>query len=171
MTFTPQFLDEIRTRLPCSEVIGRRVKLSRKGREYAGLCPFHNEKTPSFTVSDKKGFYHCFSSGKHGDIISFLQETERLTFSEAVERLAAEAGMSLPEPDARAAQDQSASPECPIEAVRQWIVSTFTPTSSSRRARSSTPPARCAARACWRRARWRRFRPSWRWSSIPACRR
>ena len=96
MRFTPQFLDELRARLPVSEVVGRRVKLKKAGREFKGLSPFQQEKSPSFTVNDQKGFYHDFSSGKHGDIISFLIETEGVGFAEAVERLAAMAGMALP---------------------------------------------------------------------------
>jgi DNA primase len=96
MRFTPQFLDELRARLPVSEVVGTRVKLKRAGREWKGLSPFQQEKSPSFTVNDQKGFYHDFSSGKHGDIISFLMETEGLGFTEAVERLAAMAGLPLP---------------------------------------------------------------------------
>jgi DNA primase len=102
MRFTPQFLDELRARLPVSEVVGRRVKLKKAGREWKGLSPFQQEKTPSFTVNDQKGFYHDFSSGKHGDIISFLMETEGVAFTEAVERLAAMAGLPLPaaSPDA-----------------------------------------------------------------------
>ncbi len=96
MRFTPQFLDDLRARLPVSEVVGRRVKLKKAGKEFKGLSPFHQEKTPSFTVNDQKGFYHDFSSGKHGDIISFVMETEGLGFPEAVERLASMAGMALP---------------------------------------------------------------------------
>src|SRR6266702_230299 len=96
MRFTPQFLDELRARLPVSEVVGRRVKLKRAGREWKGLSPFQQEKSPSFTVNDQKGFYHDFSSGKHGDIISFLMETEGVGFTEAVERLAQMAGVPLP---------------------------------------------------------------------------
>jgi DNA primase len=96
MRFTPQFLDELRARLPVSEVVGRRVKLKKAGREFKGLSPFQQEKSPSFTVNDQKGFYHDFSSGKHGDIISFLMETEGVGFAEAVERLASMAGMALP---------------------------------------------------------------------------
>src|SRR5476649_828733 len=96
MRFTPQFLDELRARLPVSEVVGRRVKLKRAGKEWKGLSPFQQEKSPSFTVNDQKGFYHDFSSGKHGDIISFLMETEGVAFTEAVERLAAMAGVPLP---------------------------------------------------------------------------
>src|ERR1700694_5155505 len=81
MRFTPQFLDELRARLPVSEVVGRRVKLKKAGREWKGLSPFQQEKSPSFTVNDQKGFYHDFSSGKHGDIISFLMETEGVGFA------------------------------------------------------------------------------------------
>jgi DNA primase len=106
MRFDDRFLEELKSRLRPSDVVGKTVKLRRQGREYAGLSPFTKEKSPSFFVNDEKGFYHCFSSGKHGDIISFLQETERLTFSEAVERLAAEAGMSLPAPDPQAAREE-----------------------------------------------------------------
>lgn len=104
MRFTPDILDEIRARVPVSEVVGRRVKLRRQGREFAGLSPFTNEKTPSFTVNDQKGFYHCFSSGQHGDIFTFLMETEGLSFPEAVERLAEETGVRLPKADPKAEQ-------------------------------------------------------------------
>src|SRR5258705_9862095 len=96
MRFTPQCLDDLRARLPVSEVVGRRVKLEKAGREWKGLSPFQQEKSPSFTVNDQKGFYHDFSSGKHGDIISFLMETGGVGFAEAVERLASMAGMPLP---------------------------------------------------------------------------
>ena len=96
MGFPPQFLDELRARLPVSEVVGRRVKLKKAGREWKGLSPFNKEKTPSFTVNDQKGFYKDFSSGKHGDIFTFVMETEGLTFPEAVERLAGMAGLPMP---------------------------------------------------------------------------
>jgi DNA primase len=96
MRFPPQFLDELRARLPVSEVVGRRVKLKKAGREWKGLSPFNKERTPSFTVNDQKGFYHDFSSGKHGDIFGFVMDTEGVTFPEAVERLAAMAGLSVP---------------------------------------------------------------------------
>src|SRR4030095_1666603 len=108
MRFTPQFLDELRARLPVSEVVGRRVKLKKAGREFKGLSPFQQERSPSFTVNDQKGFYHAFSSGKHGDIISFLMETEGVGFAEAVERLAAMAGMALPA--ATSARARAAAP-------------------------------------------------------------
>lgn len=104
MRFPPSFLDEIRARLPVSDVVGRRVKLRKQGREFAGLSPFNPEKTPSFFVNDQKGFYHCFSSGKHGDVFDFLMETEGLPFGEAVERLAAMAGLPLPEVTPEAAE-------------------------------------------------------------------
>jgi DNA primase len=97
MRFPPQFLDELRARLPVSEVVGRRVKLKKTGREFVGLSPFNKERTPSFTVNDQKGFFHDFSSGKHGDIFGFVMETEGVTFPEAVERLAAMAGLPLPQ--------------------------------------------------------------------------
>src|SRR6266705_5537023 len=96
MRFTPQFLEELRARLPVSEVVGKRVKLKRAGKEYKGLSPFQQEKTPSFTVNDQKGFYHDFSSGKHGNIFDFVMATEGVSFPEAVERIAAMAGVALP---------------------------------------------------------------------------
>ncbi|MCG2663042.1 MULTISPECIES: DNA primase [Brevundimonas] len=104
MRFDERFIDELKARLRPSDVIGRTVKLKRQGREYVGLSPFSKEKSPSFFVNDDKGFFHDFSSGKHGDIISFLQETERLSFVEAVQRLAGEAGMQLPAEDPKEAE-------------------------------------------------------------------
>ncbi len=96
MKFTTAFLDEIRARVPVSQVAGARVRLRKEGREWRGLSPFNAERTPSFFVNDQKGFYHDFSSGKHGDIFSFLTETEGLSFPEAVERLAGMAGVPMP---------------------------------------------------------------------------
>ena len=92
MRFSPHILDEIRARLPVSQVVARKVALKKKGREFSGLSPFKVEKTPSFFVNDQKGFYHCFASGEHGDIFTFLMKTEGLAFPEAVERLAARRG-------------------------------------------------------------------------------
>src|SRR5690606_38309856 len=83
MRFPPALLDEIRARLPVSQVVSRKVSLKRQGREYAGLSPFKAEKTPSFFVNDQKGFYHCFASGEHGDIFTFVMKTEGLSFPEA----------------------------------------------------------------------------------------
>ncbi|MHC2465274.1 DNA primase [Bradyrhizobium embrapense] len=96
MRFTPEFLDELRARLPVSEVVGRRVKLKKAGREWKGLSPFQQEKTPSFFVNDQKQAWFDFSSGLNGNIFDFLMKTEGVTFPEAVERLAAMAGVPLP---------------------------------------------------------------------------
>ena len=96
MRFTPQFLDELRARLPVSEVVGRRVKLRKAGREWKGLSPFNKEKTPSFFVNDQKAMWFDFSSGKNGNIFDFLMLTEGVSFPEAVERLAQQAGIPLP---------------------------------------------------------------------------
>src|SRR6195256_5358254 len=96
MRFPPQFLDELRARLPVSEVVGRRVKLRKAGREWRGLSPFNQEKTPSFFVNDQKMAWFDFSSGKNGSIFDFVMMTEGLSFPEAVERLATQAGMTLP---------------------------------------------------------------------------
>ena len=96
MAFPPGFLDELRTRVPIASVVARRVKLVKKGREHTGLCPFHNEKTPSFTVNEDKGFFHCFGCGAHGDAIGFEMRANHLSFTEAVEKLAAEVGLEVP---------------------------------------------------------------------------
>jgi DNA primase len=96
MRFTPQYLDELKDRLPVSEVVGRRVKLVRAGREFKGLSPFNKEKTPSFFVNDQKQAWFDFSSGKNGSIFDFVMQTEGVGFPEAVERLAQLAGMPLP---------------------------------------------------------------------------
>jgi len=96
MAFPPQFLEELRNRLNLASLIGRKVRLVKRGREYSGLCPFHNEKSPSFTVNEEKGFYHCFGCGAHGDAVSFEMQASHLSFPEAVERLAAEVGLEPP---------------------------------------------------------------------------
>ena len=99
MSISPRFLDDIRSRLMLSEVIGRRTKVTRAGREYKACCPFHKEKTPSFTINDQKQFYHCFGCGAHGDVIGFTMQHDNLSFVEAVETLAAQAGLQMPKPD------------------------------------------------------------------------
>lgn len=104
MAFPQNFLEEIKNRIAVSDIVARKVKLQRRGREFVGLSPFKPEKTPSFTVNDDKQFYHCFATGKHGSIFDFIMETEGLSFPEAVERLASEAGMQMPERDPRAAE-------------------------------------------------------------------
>ncbi|MGZ3378142.1 MAG: DNA primase [Phenylobacterium sp.] len=121
--FDEHFLDEIKSRLRPSDVIGKTVKLRRQGREYVGLSPFTKEKTPSFYVNDDKGQFFDFSSGKTGDIISFLQEAERLTFVEAVERLAAEAGVPLPAVDPRAMEQEKVRQGLSewLELAAQWF--------------------------------------------------
>ena len=97
MAFPPGFLDELRNRISLSGLVGRRVKLTRRGREHAGLCPFHHEKTPSFYVVDDKNFFHCFGCGAHGDAIGFVMRADNLDFLEAVEKLAGEAGLAVPQ--------------------------------------------------------------------------
>ncbi len=123
MAFPPEFLEEIRARVALPGVIGRRVKLTRRGREHVGLCPFHNEKTPSFTVSDDKGFFHCFGCGAHGDVITFITRTEGLSFLETVERLAGEAGLPMPRetPAERTAARRRAGLLEVLEAVASWF--------------------------------------------------
>ncbi len=125
MAFPPQFLDEIRARVALAELIGRRVKLKKRGREHEGLCPFHNEKTPSFTVSEAKGFYHCFGCGAHGDVIGFVMRSEGLSFPEAVEKLAAEAGLPVPQssPEEQAAARKRADLGEVLELACQWFES------------------------------------------------
>lgn len=97
MQISGKFLETLRTRLSIATIVGEKVKLTRKGREFTGLCPFHHEKTPSFTVNEEKEFYHCFGCGAHGDIIRFLMEAQKYSFVEAVKELANRAGLSLPQ--------------------------------------------------------------------------
>jgi DNA primase len=97
VSLPPDFLDDLRSRVGLASVVGRRVKLTRAGRELKGCCPFHNEKTPSFYVNEDKGFYHCFGCGAHGDAIRFVMEQDGLTFMDAVKTLAAEVGLAVPE--------------------------------------------------------------------------
>jgi DNA primase len=97
MAFPPGFLDELRARVPLGSLVGRHVRLIRRGRELAGLCPFHHEKTPSFYVVEDKGFFHCFGCGAHGDAIGYVMRADNLDFIEAIERLAAEAGLAVPQ--------------------------------------------------------------------------
>ena len=99
MTLSPAFLDELRARTQLSALVGKSVKLQRAGREFKACCPFHNEKTPSFTLSDEKGFYHCFGCGAHGDAIRWLTHARGLPFMDAVKELADAAGMEVPAPD------------------------------------------------------------------------
>ena len=91
-----RFLDDLLARVDVVEVVGERVQLKKAGRNYSGLCPFHQEKTPSFTVSADKQFYHCFGCGAHGNALRFLMEYDKLRFPEAVEQLAGRLGMEVP---------------------------------------------------------------------------
>ena len=95
--FDNSFTDELRQRLSIVDVVSRRVPLNKKGQNYWGCCPFHNEKTPSFSVSEEKGFYHCFGCGEHGDIISFVMKSENVDFKTAITELADMAGIKVPE--------------------------------------------------------------------------
>lgn len=104
MALTPQWLDELRSRVTLSALIGRTVKVTKAGREFKACCPFHNEKTPSFTINDEKGFYHCFGCSAHGDAIRWMTDQRGLSFMDAIKELAAEAGMEVPAPDPQSAQ-------------------------------------------------------------------
>jgi len=124
VTLTPAFLDELRARTSLSGLLGRSVKLQRAGREWKACCPFHDEKTPSFTVSDEKGFYHCFGCGAHGDAIRWLTDARGLSFMDAVKELADAAGMEVPAPDPRAQQraERAAGLYDVTEAAQRWFV-------------------------------------------------
>jgi DNA primase len=123
MSLSPQFLDELRARTSLSALIGREVKLQRAGREWKACCPFHQEKTPSFTVNDEKGFYHCFGCGAHGDAIRFLTEARGLAFMDAVKELAASAGIEMPAPDRRAQEraERASGLSEVMEAAARWF--------------------------------------------------
>lgn len=120
---TPQWLDALRARITLSAVIGRSVRLQKAGREFRACCPFHDEKSPSFYVNDAKGFYHCFGCQAHGDAIRWLTDHQGLAFMDAVKELASEAGMEVPAPDHRAAQqaEKRASLNDVTEAAQAWF--------------------------------------------------
>ncbi len=123
MAFPPGFLDELRARLSLSDIVGRKVSLKRRsGAEYAGLCPFHNEKTPSFTVNDKKGFFYCFGCHEKGSAIDFVIKTEGLSFPEAVEKLAREVNLPVPRatPAERERADRASTLQQVVEMAAQW---------------------------------------------------
>jgi DNA primase len=123
MSLSPQFLDEVRARTLISSVVGKQVKLTRAGREWKACCPFHNEKTPSFTVNDEKGFYHCFGCGAHGDAIRFLTDARGLQFMDAVKELADAAGMQVPAADPQAQQRAERAKDLydVMEAAAAWF--------------------------------------------------
>jgi DNA primase len=120
---SPQWLDELRARVTLSSVVMRTTKLQRAGREWKACCPFHNEKTPSFTVSDEKGFYHCFGCGAHGDVIRWMTDQRGLSFMDAVKELAAEAGMEVPRLDPREAEraERQATLHDVMAAAQEWF--------------------------------------------------
>ena len=124
VTLSPQWLDELRARTTLSAVIAPSVKLIKAGREYKACCPFHNEKSPSFTVNDEKGFYHCFGCGAHGDAIRFLTDHRGLQFMDAVKELAGKAGMDVPAPDprAQAKAERAAGLYEVMESASRWFV-------------------------------------------------
>src|ERR1700751_5763643 len=126
MRFPPQFLAELRARLPASEVVGRRVKLRKAGREWKGLSPFNKEKTPSFFVNDQKLMWFDFSSGKNGNIFDFVMMTEGVPFPGAVERLAGQAGMALPEvtPETQAREQHRKSLHDVLELAAKFFEAT-----------------------------------------------
>jgi DNA primase len=123
LSLSPQFLDELRARTLISSVIGKQVKLLRAGREWKACCPFHKEKTPSFTVNDEKGFYHCFGCGAHGDAIRFLTDAQGLPFMDAVKELADKAGLDVPAADPRAREkaDKAAGLYDVMAAAARWF--------------------------------------------------
>src|SRR6201996_8386470 len=102
MALPAQFLEELRARVPMQSLVARRVKLSKSGRNWKGCCPFHDEKSPSFYVYDDH--FHCFGCGEHGDVITFVMQSQGLAFMEAVNQLAAEAGLEVPKPSPEAAE-------------------------------------------------------------------
>jgi len=124
MSLTPQWLDELRARTTLSTLIGKTIKVQKAGREYKACCPFHNEKTPSFTINDEKGFYHCFGCGAHGDAIRWMTDQRGLPFLDAVKELAAAAGMDVPAPDPRAARraEKAQSLHDVTAAAQDWFV-------------------------------------------------
>ena len=124
MALTPQWLDELRARITLSALIGRTVKVTKAGREFKACCPFHNEKSPSFTINDEKGFYHCFGCSAHGDAIRWMTDQRGLSFMDAIKELAAEAGMEVPAPDPKAAQraEKANSLYDVMTAAQDWFV-------------------------------------------------
>jgi DNA primase len=124
MSLSPQFLDELRARTTLSTLIGKSIKVTKAGREYKACCPFHNEKTPSFTINDEKGFYHCFGCSAHGDAIRWLTDQRGLAFMDAVKELADSAGLALPAPDPRAAHKAEAAKSLHdvMAAAQSWFV-------------------------------------------------
>src|SRR5205809_1589295 len=127
MRFPASFLDDLRARLPVSEVVSRRVNLKKAGREWKGLSPFNKEKTPSFFVNDQKAAWFDFSSGKNGNIFDFVMQTEGVNFPEAVERLASMAGVALPRvtPEAEAREERRKTLHDIVELAAKFFEATL----------------------------------------------
>ena len=127
MSLTPQWLDELRARTTLSALIGRSIKVTKAGREYKACCPFHNEKTPSFTINDEKGFYHCFGCSAHGDAIRWMTDQRGLSFMDAVKELADAAGMQVPaaDPKAAAKAERANTLYDVMTAAHDWFVAQF----------------------------------------------
>lgn len=124
MRFPPEFIDRLRNHSPISQVIGKRIAIKRHGREFHALCPFHKEKTASFTINDEKGFFHCFGCGAHGDAIGFVKDYEGVSYVEAVERLAGEVGLPVPKMT-REAEEQERKRhtiESTVALAAEWFV-------------------------------------------------
>jgi DNA primase len=99
VAFSPEFLDELRSRIGMVDLVGRRVRLTRKGEEYAGFCPFHHDIASSFYVVEDQGVFHCFGCGAHGDAVTYIMRAENLGFIDSIKRLAGEAGLAVPQSD------------------------------------------------------------------------
>ena len=137
MKYPQSFIEEVRARVRVSEVIGKAIPIRRAGREFHALCPFHKEKTPSFTINDEKGFFHCFGCGAHGDVIGFVMDYEHLGYREAVERLANIAGLPIPQPSRVDVEkyDREQSLQQVMEAVAGWLEQQLHDTSEGETAR------------------------------------
>ena len=142
-----EFLDQIRAAFPLSQEIGASVELKKVGAEFKGLCPFHEERTPSFTVNDEKGFFHCFGCGSHGDVIAFHMKHRSVTFRDAVSALAAKAGLVVPGADDRAQprsdghQRPNHRPTEPDKKMLNWFASRGIPEAVVRRNKISLQTA------------------------------
>jgi DNA primase len=123
MRFPAEFIERLRNHIPLSEVVGKRVPVKRHGREFHALCPFHKEKSPSFTVNDEKGFFHCFGCAAHGDAIGFIMDYEKISYPEAVERLAIEAGLAIPAmtQEAQAQEQRRHTLEDAVALAAEWF--------------------------------------------------
>src|SRR6185369_10035373 len=124
MRFPPEFIERLRNQSPLSQIIGKRIPVKRHGREFQALCPFHKEKTPSFTINDDKGFFHCFGCAAHGDAIGFVKDYEGVSYVEAVEKLASELGIPVPQMtrEAEVYEQKRHSIEDVVALAAEWFV-------------------------------------------------